>query len=191
MCVLEPEWIFLRNPQKGVYERGGGELKLHPSCIQFSDRKNPTFAAVRQIDFECEIDTVFDFVPCEAGDEAGLAIVLSAQFYYRFVKKKTEEGICLVVEKNAEDLYQRACRIPVPDGFLYLKIRCDKEFYYFRYSVDGIHYQEAARASTRFLACEVAGRSFTGTVIGLYAGACRETKAVMKVKTFEMKTIGE
>lgn len=106
----EPEWMFLRNPQKGVYERGGGELKLHPSCIQFSDRKNPTFAAVRQIDFECEINTVFDFVPCEAGDEAGLAIVLSAQFYYRFVKKKTEEGICLVVEKNAEDLSDSGAR---------------------------------------------------------------------------------
>lgn len=28
------------------------------------------------------------------------------------------------------------------------------------------------------------------TVIGLYAGACQKTEAVMRVKTFEIKTIG-
>lgn len=70
------------------------------------------------------------------------------------------------------------------------KISCDKESYYFSYSMDGISYQEVANASTQFLACEVASRCFTGTVIGLYAGACQKTEAVMRVKTFEIKTIG-
>ena len=185
----EPEWIFLRNPQKEVYKRGGGELKLYPTCTCFSDGKNPVFAAVRQFDFECEVDTAFSFTPCEKGDEAGLAIVLSSQFYYRFVKKRTEEGNCLVLEKNAEDMYQRACQIPVQDEKMYLKIRCDKEYYYFSYSTDGIRYYDIASASTRFLACEVAGRCFTGTIVGLYAGACQETNAVMCVETFEIKTI--
>lgn len=180
----EPEWIFIRSPQNEAYERGNGELKLRPSCIRFSDRKNPVFAAVRQIDFECEVDTVFDFEPCYMGDEAGIAIILSSQFYILFVKKKTEKGICLVLEKNADDMYQRACEIQVPSGYIYLKIRCDKEHYYFSYSMDGVDYREVASASTRFLSCEVAGRCFTGTVIGLYTGACQETKSVMTVQAF-------
>lgn len=92
----EPEWIFLRRPQAEAYERGDGELKLYPSHIRIGDRKNPVFAAVRQRDFVCEVATAFVFDPVETEDEAGLAIVLSSQFYYRFVKKRTEGGNYLV-----------------------------------------------------------------------------------------------
>lgn len=184
----EPEWIFLRKPEAAAYERENGKLLLYPSCVHFRDRKNPVFAALRQGDFDCELNAAFTFEPCEAGDEAGLAIVLSSQFYYCFVKKRTKEGTFLILEKNAEDMHQTACRIPVPEGKLHLKIRADKEFYYFGYSTDGVRYDEAAKASTRFLACEVAGRCFTGTVMGLYAAACRKTNAVMCVESFEMKT---
>lgn len=184
----EPWWLFLRNPQKGAYERVDGELRLHPSRVHLSDGKNPVFAAVRQADFDCELDAVFDFVPGVEGDEAGLAIVLSSQFYCLFVKKKTADGVFLVLERHAEDLYQRACQIPVPDGRLHLKIRCDKEKYHFSYSVDGTACSEAAEASTRFLACEVSGRCFTGTVIGLYTASDHETGAVMRVKDFGIRT---
>ena len=45
---------------------------------------------------------------------------------------------------------------------------------------------KACSASTRFLACEVAGRCFTGTVVGLYAFSDADTKAVMEVSAFSM-----
>lgn len=45
------------------------------------------------------------------------------------------------------------------------KNSCDKESYYFSYSMDGISYQEVANASTQFLACEVASRCFTGLLL--------------------------
>lgn len=184
----EPEWIFLREPQKGAYVRGSGELRLYPSQVHFPDRGNPVFAAVRQMDFEFEMEAAFTFEPCEIGDEAGIGIVLSSQFYYCFVKKRTEEGDFLVLEKNAEDMHQTACRIPVPEGELYLSVRGEKEYYYFNYSLDGESFYEAAKASTRFLACEVSGRCFTGTVTGLHAACCRETKAVMKVRRFRIRS---
>lgn len=185
----EPEWLFLRNPRKAAYERGDGELRLYPSEIRLTHRKNPVFAAVRQGDFDFELRTDFVFEPCEKGDEAGLAVVLSSQFHYCFMKKKTSEGIFLVLEKKAEDMSQTACRIPVSEGRLYLKISGEKEFYFFSYSLDGEHYREAAKASTRFLACEVSGRCFTGTVIGLYTSSCGKTKAVMHVKSMEMHVV--
>ena len=183
----EPEWIFLRSPQRDRYRRGKGYLELYPSPVHFPDGKNPVFAAIRQPDFGCGLETAFSFEPCEIGDEAGLAVVLSSQFYYRFVKKRTGEGDFLVLEKNAEDMYQRACEISVSSGRLCLKIQADKEFYHFSYSTDGETYFEAAKASTRFLACEVSGRCFTGTVTGLYAASEQETGAVMRVCLFESR----
>lgn len=185
----EPEWIFLRNPKRDVYARGDGKLLLIPSKIHFPDQKNPVFAAVRQGDFDFELNTEFKFDSLEDGDEAGAAIVLSSQFYYCFAKKKIEGDSFLVLEKNADDMYQRACKVPVPEGKLYLRIRGEKEYYHFSYSADGKKYCEVARASTRFLSCEVSGRCFTGTVMGVYAVSCRETEAAMEVEAFEVSTV--
>ena len=42
-----------------------------------------------------------------------------------------------------------------------------------------------AKASTRFLSCELAGKCFTGTVMGLYAASVGTTEAVMKVEHFK------
>lgn len=177
----EPEWIFLRVPQEENYRRGGGALRLYPSPIHFSDAQNPTFAAFRPWGFHFQMEAEFTFEPCEEGDEAGLAIVLSSGFYYRFVKRKTEQGVFLVLEKNAEDMEQISCRIAVETGTLRLRIAGDKEAYHFYYSTAGGEDKLAATASTRFLSCEVAGRSFTGTVMGLYTASCGKTAAVMNV----------
>ena len=40
----------------------------------------------------------------------------------------------------------------------------------------------AASASTRFLSCEVAGRCFTGTVMGLYALAQEKQMLMLNLK---------
>lgn len=185
----EPEWLFLRNPRREAYERGDGELRLYPSTTRLSDGRNPVFAAVRQPDFAFELEASFDFEPCSPGDEAGIAMMVSSQFYYCFVKKKTEEGIFLILEKNAEDMKQEGCRIPVPSGKLYFRVQGEKEYYRFSYSTDGREYLEVARASTRFLACEVSGRCFTGTVLGLYAASADKTGAVMQVRDFHIRTL--
>ena len=185
----EPEWLFLRSPRQKAYERGEGELRLYPSPVRLSDGKNPVFAAVRQPDFSFELEVSFDFEPCGPGDEAGIAMVVSSQFHYCFVKKKTEEGIFLILEKTAEDMRQEGCRISVPSGELRLRIQGEKEYYHFSYSIDGKDYLEAAKASTRFLACEVSGRCFTGTVLGLYAASDDKTEAVMRVRDFHIRTV--
>ena len=182
----EPEWIFLRRPEKASYERGNGVLRLHPSRTTFLDGKNPTFAAVRQRDFDCVMEAELSFSTECVGDEAGIAALLSSQFHYRFGKKRTEEGDMLVLEKCAEDFRQTAFSIPAPEGRLRLRMEAEKESYHFFYAVGDGPFEKACSASTRFLACEVAGRSFTGTVIGLYAFSDRDTGAVMEVTDFSM-----
>lgn len=106
-------------------------MKLHPSTVTFEAAKSPVFAAVRQCDFGCETEAVFDFKPRREGDEAGLAVVLASDFHYRFGKKRTQEGNFLVVEKTAEDFRQTAFSAPAPEGELRLCIRADKEFLLF------------------------------------------------------------
>lgn len=70
-------------------------MKLHPSTVTFEAAKSPVFAAVRQCDFGCETEAVFDFKPRREGDEAGLAVVLASDFHYRFGKKERRKGISL------------------------------------------------------------------------------------------------
>lgn len=180
----EPEWIFLRKPVEENYVRDGSVLKLYPTAVTLEDGKNPTFAAIRQPDFVCEAGVTFSFTPECDGEEAGIAIMLGAQFYYRFCKRKVGEDILLVLDKTAEDFRQTQVICSLKDdgnAKLELVVRAEAEKYDFYYRQIGGELQYAASASTRFLACEVAGRSFTGTVMGLYTIAPEKTKSVMEV----------
>ncbi|HJA92910.1 MAG TPA: hypothetical protein H9717_07310 [Candidatus Eisenbergiella merdipullorum] len=72
------------------------------------------------------------------------------------------------------------------DGSIRLRICGDRKHYCFEASVNGAPLTELFRASTRFLACEVAGRCFTGTVMGLYAFGGSSFRAVMDVSAFRV-----
>jgi xylan 1,4-beta-xylosidase len=183
----EPEWIFLRNPIESSYKREVGMLKLYPTPVTLQKVKNPTFVAIRQRDFETETFVEFLFEPSQEGDEAGIAIVLSSDFHYTFSKRRTSEGNFIVVEKRAEDFNQIAYCAPIAEGVLRIKVKSDKEFYTFSYSIVGKAFQQVCSASTRFLSCEVASKCFTGTVIGLYAVSADETDAVMEVMDFSSR----
>lgn len=190
----EPWWLFLRKPEEKCYERGEGKLLLYPSAVGLQDGQNAVFAAVRQLDFAFEMTTALTYEPDTEGAQAGLAVLISSQFHYCFTKKKIGEGCFLVLEKKAEDMQQTACQIPVGPGKLYLKITGEKEWYHFLWSKDGKEYKEAAKASTRFLCCEVAGRCFTGTVAGVYAYApedctkeSKKGRVLAEISFFEVK----
>lgn len=180
----EPEFRFLRTPNRDSYQRENEKLYLYPSKISLEDEKNASFAGVCQPDFDCEVETEFAFAPKKEGDEAGLAVLLTSEFQYRFGKKKAADGNVIFVEKVAEDMRQTACEIPVGEGGVKLLIRADKEKYTFFYAVGEEELQEVCSASTRFLACEVSGRCFTGTMTGLYASCKEETDAVMEIENF-------
>lgn len=188
----EPGWIFLRTPDESFYHRGEGSLKLYPSEVKLTDGKSPVFVAVRQPDFECEIQTSFTFQAAEDGDEAGLALLLNRDFHYRFGVRRRGNETVLALDKTAEDFHEtidvykfRERKSGGQD--IRLIMRADKEKYYFSYALQDGRESEAVTASTRFLADEVAGRTFTGTVIGLYTACCSKTESVMTVDSFTAK----
>lgn len=182
----EPQWIFLRERKEELFARGKGFLRLYPS-VRTGDGIGQTFAAVRPLDFHCVLETALCFLPQKMGDEAGIAVYLESGFHYRFGKKRTEQGEFLVLEKTAEDFQQTACRIAVGPGKMHLRMVCDKEKYHFYYAQEAEEWHLAASASTRFLSCEVAGRCFTGTVMGLYALAQEKTNAYAEFEDFEVR----
>ncbi len=173
----EPEWIFLREPEASSYCRKDGKLVIKPSSGIEDRQSSPSFAALRQCDFACRVETGLNFNPAGEEAEAGLLIYLSSDFYYRFGKKRIGGENYLMIEKKAEDFQQTACRIKIREGRLRLVIEADKEAYHFYYAVGKEKLQYAGKASTRFLSCELAGKCFTGTVIGVYALCSQDTTA--------------
>ncbi|MDO5398778.1 MAG: glycoside hydrolase family 43 protein [bacterium] len=183
----EKEWLFLRKPQFENYERKNGCLCLKPSTVKITDETvSPTFAAVRkeEIDFTSEAELEFD--TNEIGDEAGMVIYLSPDYHYRICKKREGGGDYISVEKTAEDFREIAFKEKLQNGRITLRIIGSKGAYGFYYASDGKQMKYLCSAKTKFLTCELAGKSFTGTVIGLYAQSDKETKSFARVYKFSM-----
>ena len=141
-------------------------------------------------DFDCEMQTRFHFHTCREGDEAGIVVMLSSLFHYRMFLKRVEGRDYLMLEKCAEDIRQQVFCQEVrleDDTDIRMEVRADKEKYSFYFSVENASYEYAGSGSTRFLCVEIAGKCFTGTVMGLYTCCEQETEAVLQVREWRMQ----
>lgn len=180
--VWEPQWLFLRGQDTLRYRRLPGEMLLTGSTQTLADPA-PTFAALRQADFDCTADLAFTFNALKPGDEAGFALRLSSMFN---VTCTVGFDRLLTLTQHAEDIHHVIAQVQLPEGETRLKLVADKEKYSFYYQLDG-EYHLLGQASTRFLAVEIAGKCFVGTVIGLYATSREDTGATMRVTAFQIK----
>lgn len=183
---FDKKLIFIKSPDFRNYEQADNSLTLYLSTVKITDQSlSPTFAAVRQMDFECVIQSEFEFDTKENGDEAGVAIYLTPKFMYRIFKVRENGKNYIVVKKIADDFIQIAYKKEIIDGMVLIKIKADKEKYEFYYAVGDEDMEYACSASTRFVSCELAGKCFTGTVIGMYAQAECNTDARAKFNYFK------
>ncbi|MBN2222739.1 MAG: hypothetical protein JW708_11070, partial [Vallitaleaceae bacterium] len=179
--VQQEEWMYLRNPTADSYRWSKGKLELCPSKIRFADKKNPTFIGLRQSDFNCCVEADVLFEPMFVGSEAGLVILLASEFHYRIAIRKNGDKKEIFVYKKAEDFEQCAKVLAISEGITQIRVEAVRDKYSF-------YYQDSllCTASTRFLACEVFGRCFTGTLIGLYAYSEEERERRMEVHRFTL-----
>lgn len=196
--IQEKEWIYLRNPKMENYIRTKDMLLLKPTSVSFTDKKNPTFIGIRQMDFECEVKTTIRFQPNYRESEAGAVILLSSEFYYKIGIRKSESGKEIFVYKKAEDMEQLGKASPISSDKIEIIIRSNQYMYSFFYrevlgddKKNNEKNQEIllCTASTRFLACEISGRCFTGTLIGLFAYAKEKEENSLEVFQFQIKCI--
>lgn len=176
----EYDWLRIKNPAEESYSRGNGMLILKPSAEKVTqDGGSPAFAAVRQVDFESCIKSEIGFETAEEGDEAGVIVYLCPDISYRMAKRRTEKGDFLVVEKKAFDFEQTAYWGICPAGTLKMEIRSTKTGYGFFCNGEQI-----AAASGKFISTDLAGKCFTGTLLGVYAQCEDRTEARAEVYSF-------
>lgn len=176
----ECDWLRIKNPAEENYSRRDGVLTLKPSMARVTeDGASPSFAAVRQGDFESHIRTEVAFEPMEEGDEAGVIVYLCPDISYRMAKRRGRDGDFLVVEKKAFDFEQTAYSGRCPAGRLTMEIRSTKEGYVFFCNGERL-----AAASGKFISTDLAGKCFTGTLLGIYAQCRRDTEARARFYSF-------
>jgi xylan 1,4-beta-xylosidase len=178
----EPQWLFLRKMDMGRHQRLPGKMVLMPATQTLRD-KTPTFAGLRPLDFACRMEADFTFDPLQPGDEAGFAIRLSSMFH---ITCTVGMGNLLTLTLQAEDICHTVAQRVIPEGPVTLIVVSDKEKYVFSFRDETGAETVLGQVSTRFLAIEIAGRCFTGTVWGLYAACAKPTAAHMTVNRFAL-----
>ena len=133
-----------------------------------------------QADFNCCISADAE----HKGADCGLILYHMKDFYYRFgLHRDCEGGYRISVQICIEDITSTLAELPWSQANVHLCILADKERYHFYYDKD----KELTSFTTRYLSNEVVGRSFTGTMAGVYAeGKEDNSDAYAIVKQFKM-----
>jgi len=163
-------WNFLRNPYPETWsltERHGW-LRLKGSAVTLNDPDSPAFVGRRQQHFDCFAATRLAFSPTQAGDEAGLTVLMNEKHHYEIAVVFDQGNRNIIVRKRIGDLSAIIARNSIADGDITLKIQADAEHYHFAYALGDADFKPLASGLTRYLTSEVAG-GFTGVYMGMYA----------------------
>lgn len=169
---MEMQWLFLRKPDRNRYFRAGGSLTLTASKESLKDPfGSPTFLAMRQMDAVFEAQANCSICIAQEGNLAGITVYQSETLFYRMGIMRENGDDILFVEKQVQDLdfivYRKKLEQSV--HHINLKITSDGLDYYFYYQYNGNEELLAQKGSCRLLSCELAGKCFTGALIGFFA----------------------
>lgn len=159
---LSPEWNYLRNPDSTRYTLNArkGWLGIKPSTQTLDDNGSPSFVGFRQQHINFQATTCLR----SGTSKAGLTVFRGPQGHYDLYKKGNE----LYLNYRLGTLLHRQHITTLNGPTVYLRVKGTPDTYYFYYSTDGLHYQEAGKMDTRYLSTETQG-GFTGTYLGLFA----------------------
>lgn len=171
---LNHRYIFLRNPEPGMYElmpkKGPLRLSLKPQTA--TERKSPSFIAFRQHNLKGYAATQMTFVPAADNEKAGLTIFQNETHFY-FLCKSKENG------QDVVQLYRSPARAnqapellasqPVTGNNVFLKIEANNDAYSFYYGTKKNNWKLLKdKLDGKFLSTKVAG-GFVGSVFAMYA----------------------
>jgi alpha-N-arabinofuranosidase len=169
---LPLEFNRLRNPdtERYVLLPEEGKLRL------YGERKgltggwhSPTFLGIRQKDFDT-VTTARLNLKLDSGTIAGLTAYYMDTHHYDIRINRTDCGLYAELNKSIYDLEAVSSSKEIAGDFIDLRIRSDREKYYFSYSLDGKAFTELGTALTAGLATEATERNtFTGTYLGIFS----------------------
>lgn len=117
------------------------------------------------------------------GDCAGMAVYLNEDYYYRICKKRENGREFAVFERQVGDMNCIVFKKAVSGGRLRLRVESDGEKYNFYYA-ETENYINAGSGTVKYLSPELAGKCFTGSIIGMFAESEEETDARLLVYRF-------
>jgi xylan 1,4-beta-xylosidase len=173
---LDFKWNLLRTPDEfySLAERPGYlSLKLRPQRI--TELTNPSFVGRRQQHLDFAASTVMEFTPSSKHEEAGMVLLQSIDYHYRFVYSIVGDQKVVKLVKRAGGEEEVLTEIPVEASKLYLKVTAHGQDYSFYFGETTTNYQILKEnVDGRILSTDVAG-GFVGTEIGLYASSNGES----------------
>lgn len=160
----ENDWLFLRHPAEENYEFTEHSLKLKGSRITLDEAASPTFAAIRQTEFE---EDIFCDI-CSGRQIAGIGFYMDEKHHYEVIVDGTDIP-CVYLRQTIGVVQHDYTKIPLSNDSCRIHITSDSRQYHF-YLADSASGKETdlGVAETRYLSSEVAN-SFTGVVICLFA----------------------
>ena len=166
----EPQWLWLREPDITLYERKSNALILHPSAFDFKAPAQPCFVGICQPDIDCHFQTTFTFEPKD-GEEGGMLLYLSSNFYYRICKRKQKGKTQLAVIRKLDDVEvtDYVKELESTESPITIYINASAAGYHITWKTEDAALEDAGTYSLRFLCTEIENRCFTGTIIGIYA----------------------
>ena len=165
---LEPEWVYIQNPDSAMYLLHNGQMRLRGSRYSLVENIQPTFLGLRQESASFVMDTKINTYELADGDEAGICVyqmhngnvqccLNNYRDIYRLKVRLNLKGLKpLLVDKN----------ITHPSD-LWLRVTSDSNTYSFYYSTDGEKYHLLESVDCTLLSTETVG-GFTGAMLGIY-----------------------
>ena len=136
---------------------------------------SPTFVGRRQEHIEFVSTVSLSLENADISDEAGICLYRENTSHYDFfVRQEEGRAQSIVLRFRLGSMSHIEKVVPLKSKALLLRIRANREYYFFDYSTDGGHFWHCAgQMNCRYLSSETVG-GFTGVVIGLYASAASE-----------------
>ncbi|MBS1654349.1 MAG: glycoside hydrolase family 43 protein [Bacteroidetes bacterium] len=171
--TLNNRFVFLRNPEEGLYKIQNGFLELPLKEATAGEKKNPAFIGFRQAHLKNYASLNIKFNAASENEKAGLMIFQNENYYYLLCKSVKDNKPVVELYKSAmkgdEKIVLLASAILTNDQSLLLKIRADKDTYSFYYSEKkGKWTLLKDKLDGKFLSTHTAG-GFVGCMYAMYA----------------------
>lgn len=157
------DWCCLRRPTAENYAFSQDCLTLRGTDVTLDDKASPTFAALRQkdFDFELRVDVSLD----RGG--AGVTAYISENEHYDLYLCRTDTALSANLKLNIGPVKHLQCSLPLSPGPARLMLRGTAQEYSFHVAQNGEE-QCLGTAASKYLSSEVSG-GHTGVMLALYA----------------------
>lgn len=176
--ILPMHFLYLRNPNMDNYslEDRPGYLRMRLAPEKLTELVSPSMVCIRQTGMSFVTETKLEFTPKSETEEAGIVILQSNEFHYRFVMMLNNgQHILRLIRCKAGK--EEVIKEIIPQDFdnykgpILLKITADLQKLSFSYSYDNsVYHTLEADVDGRMLSTDVAG-GFVGNTIGIYCSS--------------------